>query len=401
MSVAFGGFWLWHLDLTESTLVLLGGALTTLPLALQETPAAATHGRSIVVTKRSLILAVWALAVFVGLFYAYGESFNMLATVCLVVPAVLALSRLWGARRRRLELGLLRHPLGRELRPHLVQMLNVWLCCVLLGSVIAAGGTHFARIAFSFTGAQHNALIASFVAGLVLLAALALVPLRRVHLATNVVVSLLSGFLVVQLAGISTTRPDAVVLDSPLVGEWFVLNGGNSVLLNGHSANESNALDFVRLEANGRTHTGGTSASLTAYAGFGWPLLAPADGEVVEVTDTNPDSPPGTNSDYPNHLVIDIGGGRYVALGHLKQGSVTVVVGDTVRAGQRIAAVGNNGHSNEPHLHLQVQDSAAGTDANRTYPIVFRNTAISRGGVWPFGDARQPRTGDLVTGHRS
>jgi hypothetical protein len=282
-----------------------------------------------------------------------------------------------------------------------VQVLNVWLCCVLLGAVIAAGGTHFARIAFSFTGAQHHALIACFSAGLVLLAVLALVPLRRVHLATNVVVSLLSGFLVVQLASISTTRSDAVVLDSPLVGDWFVLNGGHSVLLNGHSANESNALDFVRLGANGRTHTGGTSASLSEYAGFGWPLLAPADGEVVEVTDINPDSPPGTNSDYPNHLVIDIGGGRYVALGHLKQGSVTVEVGDTVRAGQQIAAVGNNGHSNEPHLHLQVQNSAAGTDADRTYPVVFRNTAISRGGVWPFGDAREPRTGDLVEGSRS
>jgi murein DD-endopeptidase MepM/ murein hydrolase activator NlpD len=170
--------------------------------------------------------------------------------------------------------------------------------------------------------------------------------------------------------------------------------------LNGHSANESNALDFVRFGANGRTHTGGTSASLAEYAGFGSPLLAPDDGEVVEVTDGNPDSPPGTNSDHSNHLVIDIGGGRYVAMGHLKQGSVTVEVGDAVRNGQPIAAVGNNGHSNEPHLHLQVQDSAAGTDAERTYPIVFRDVDINRGGAWPFGDAREPRTGDLVEGHQ-
>ena len=77
-------------------------------------------------------------------------------------------------------------------------------------------------------------------------------------------------------------------------------------------------------------------------------------------------------------------------MAHLKQGSVTVRVGDIVRRGQPLAAVGNNGHSNEPHLHLQVQDSPAGADADRTYPMVFRNVHITRGGAWPVG--RQPRS---------
>ena len=36
MSAAFAWFWLWHYDLTESTLVLVGGALIALPLALQD-----------------------------------------------------------------------------------------------------------------------------------------------------------------------------------------------------------------------------------------------------------------------------------------------------------------------------------------------------------------------------
>ena len=189
---------------------------------------------------------------------------------------------------------------------------------------------------------------------------------------------------------------DPVVLDSPLAGEWFVLNGGRSVLLNGHSPNESNAVDFLQLGANGRTHTGGGDAPLTAYAGFGSPVLAPADGRIVEVTDGYADTPPGTNGDHANHLVIDIGGGRYVVLAHLKQGSVTVQVGDVVRRGQPLAAVGNNGHTNEPHLHLQVQDSPAGMDADRTYPMVFRNVHITRGGAWPWGDSRELRTGDLV-----
>ena len=171
----------------------------------------------------------------------------MLTAVCVVLPLVLAASRAWGARRGRLELGLLRHPLRREVRPHLVQGLNIWLCCALLGGVLAAGGAHYARIGFSLNAAQFDVVIAAFAAGLVLLAALALVPRRRVYVATNVVVALLSGFLAVQLVQISVPRTDAVVLDSPLAGEWFVFNGGRSVLLNGHSPNESNAVDFLRL----------------------------------------------------------------------------------------------------------------------------------------------------------
>ena len=211
------------------------------------------------VTKRSLILALWGLVVFVYLYYAYGQSFNMLAGVCVVLPLVLAASRVWGARRGRIEFGLLRHPLRREVRPHLVQALNIWLCCALLGGVLAAGGTHFARIWLSLDHAQFDVMLATFAAGLVLLAALAFVPRRRVYVATNVVVALLSGFLALQLAQVSVSRADAVVLDSPLAGEWFVLNGGRSVLLNGHSPNESNAVDFLRLGANGRTHTGGSA----------------------------------------------------------------------------------------------------------------------------------------------
>jgi hypothetical protein len=72
---------------------------------------------------------------------------------------------------------------------------------------------------------------------------LALVPRRRIYLASNVVVALLSGFLTVQLIQISVPAADPVMLESPLAGEWYVLNGGHSLLLNGHSPNESNAIE--------------------------------------------------------------------------------------------------------------------------------------------------------------
>jgi hypothetical protein len=396
MSAAFAWFWLWHLDLSEPALVAIAGALIASPLALQESGGNAARSRTVVVTKRSSILGLWGLVIFVDLSYEYGQTLNMLATVCVVLPLVLAASRAWGARRGHVELGLLRHPLRREMRPQLLQGLNIWLCCALLGAVLAAGGLHYARFLFSWNVGQFDAVVAVFIGGLVLLGALATIPRRRVHVATNAVVALLSGYLAVQLVTVSDSPADVVVLDSPLTGEWFVYNGGRSVLVNGHSPNESNAIDFARLGANGRTHTGGGGAPLRNYAGYGWPLLAPADGRIVQAADGVPDNLPGINGDYANQLVIDIGGGRYVSMAHLQQGSVTVGVGDAVRRGQPLAAVGNNGHSNEPHLHLQVQDSVAASNADRTFPMVFRNVHITRGGAWPWGDSRELRAGDLV-----
>lgn len=393
----FGWFWLWHMDLGASTLVVIAAGVIALPLALQESGAAsAARERTVVVTRRSLILANLALVTLVFLDDDGGVWPYALAAACVVVPLALAVSRASAARQGGLELGLLRHPLRREVRAHLVQGLNVWLCCVMLAALVAAGGMHIARIWLSLNEAQFTVLIAAFVGGVVLLATLAIVPRRRVNIATNAFVAVLSGFLAVPLAPLTVAPSDAVLVDSPLAGEWFVQNGGRTILINGHQAGETNAVDFQLMGANGRTHTGGSDAPLSEYVGFGMPVLAPADGRIVEVTDHHPDNPPGTNGDSANHLVIDIGNDRYVALAHLMQSSVTVQVGDDVRTGQQIAALGNNGHSDAPHLHFQVQDSPAGQNADHTYPMLFRNAHITRGGLWPWGDSRELHSGDLV-----
>lgn len=171
---------------------------------------------------------------------------------------------------------------------------------------------------------------------------------------------------------------------------------GNSVLLNGHSPNEINAVDFRKLGPNGLSHTGGDRARLEDYDGFGAPVLAPADGRIVEVVDGNADTPAGTNGDQANLVMLDIGDGRLVVLAHLQQGSALVRVGDEVQSGDPLSALGNSGHTNEPHLHMQVQDSRASSDADRTYPMAFRNVQITRGGAWPWSDERILRTGDIV-----
>lgn len=98
--------------------------------------------------------------------YLRGQTFNQLAAVCVILPLALGASRAWGARRGRVEVGLLRHPLRREVRAHLLQGLNIWLCCALLGGVLAAGGLHFLRVVLSFTAGQLDVVLAAFAAGL-------------------------------------------------------------------------------------------------------------------------------------------------------------------------------------------------------------------------------------------
>ena len=59
-------------------------------------------------------------------------------------------------------------------------------------------------------------------------------PRRRISLAFNVLVALGSLFLVLQLAQLERGPEEAVVIDRPFEGLWFVASGGRSALVNGH-----------------------------------------------------------------------------------------------------------------------------------------------------------------------
>jgi murein DD-endopeptidase MepM/ murein hydrolase activator NlpD len=132
---------------------------------------------------------------------------------------------------------------------------------------------------------------------------------------------------------------------------------------------------------------------------------------VSYVLDGLPDQPIGSVDEHHpsgNSLVIDIGGGRHVMMGHLRQDSITVRSGDRVREGQPIARVGNSGHSSAPHLHIQAQTlpiaigDIRATDLPqmlrtlRTYPLLFRDADLVRGGAETRPDAIDPRRGDII-----
>jgi len=58
-----------------------------------------------------------------------------------------------------------------------------------------------------------------------------------------------------------------------------------------------------------------------------------------------------------NHVILDLGGGVYAVLAHLRRGSMRVDEGERVRPGEPVAECGNSGNSSEPHLHFQLMDS--------------------------------------------
>ena len=368
-------------------------------------------GRSspVVLRKTNLLLALLGLLVLVG---AYWVGFlpallpEALALLILTLSLVTAASRAWYARRGGLEYGLLRHPFCRELRPYLLQWLNHWLFLALFGAALLAG-------TFAIVPAQvgslfslplpelipYQPLLVALGVGALVMAALALVPRRRVQVATNVLLAIGTVFLTIHLVRIYTPPADPVAIDPPLAGEWAMLAGGRSTLLSNHYSTPfvRDAFDFVRL-VDGRGYEGDPKRAESWY-GFGEPVLAPANGTVVSVSDVHPDEPigkTGLTPSYGNHVLLEISNHRHAMLAHLKQGSAQVSKGERVQLGQRIATVGDSGDSLWPHLHFHVQEGPDLDHQARTVPMVFRDVLLIRNGRESTPSEADLRRGDRV-----
>jgi murein DD-endopeptidase MepM/ murein hydrolase activator NlpD len=174
------------------------------------------------------------------------------------------------------------------------------------------------------------------------------------------------------LAGLGPRPPGPgyVPLALPFLGEWRCTQGyadGGPT----HQGPWGQALDFVVADPNGRTYQN-EGLLLSDYYCFDKPVLAPADGVVVEVIQHLPDNPIGqvdTHQNWGNTVVLRHRAGLYTQLSHLRAHSVRVQAGQAVRRGEVLAACGSSGRSPEPHLHFQVQAAPAIGSPTVAYPL--------------------------------
>jgi hypothetical protein len=184
---------------------------------------------------------------------------------------------------------------------------------------------------------------------------------------------------------------DPVVLAPPLYGEnWLDGNGccgvsahrGAVSPLNGALwAPERFAIDFIQLDDQDRLYSGPID-QLSSYAYYGAEIHAVAPGRVVAVVDDLPEQTPGTAptglpvDEYGgNHVVQDIGGGRFAFYAHIQTNGVKVEVGDELETGDVVGLLGNTGNTDAPHLHFHVMD---GPDplASNGLPFVFGSLSL-------------------------
>lgn len=184
-------------------------------------------------------------------------------------------------------------------------------------------------------------------------------------------------------------------LEYPFTGSWLVQNSpADRVPSHGTQLfGTSYAIDFTPVDGNGQSARMSLAALFRPeppehFAGFGRAVRAPVSGLVYAAHDGETDH--AAFRGFPsigyaatqarrvregwvglagNHVIME-SEGVFVALCHLKRGSVSVHPGQLVQHADVVGLCGNSGNSTEPHLHVQAMDSADPERASAV-PISF------------------------------
>ncbi len=173
----------------------------------------------------------------------------------------------------------------------------------------------------------------------------------------------------------ASDRP--LVLQPPFADTWRVVAGGPDPRHNRHQAvtDQYFAYDFIR----------------DAGKSWGESILAPCDGLIVHVENRQEDAPPDERRHnrarpFGNYVSIETPRG-YVILANLKQGSVNVRVGESVRTGDEIGRCGNSGDTHGAHLQVHAQDQPSqALGSAHGVPIAFVNRGSGEPMLLEFGD---------------
>ena len=184
-------------------------------------------------------------------------------------------------------------------------------------------------------------------------------------------------------------------LSLPVLGEWMISQGYDGTIT--HKGEWSKAIDFVILDEQMKTFQLPGNTPENFYC-FNKPVIAPADGIVIEIIDYIEDNEIGKNNttqNWGNTIIIKHAPNLFSKLSHLKQYSVKVKKDCFVRKGDIIALCGNSGRSPEPHLHFQLQTTPHIGSKTLHYPL--SNFYSRKENQLSFNNISVPEEGSFVS----
>ena len=185
-----------------------------------------------------------------------------------------------------------------------------------------------------------------------------------------------------------------IVIGPPVYGDrWVAVNAASNTSIHRRTPLVVNgqlyfaqryAIDLIQLDATGQPYQGDPARNEN-WLCHGQPLLAVADGVVLEVRDGIPENVPNQPPVVPisldtvagNYAVLDLGNGRYADYAHMIPGSVRVRPGGVLRQGDVVGLLGNSGNSTAPHLHFHVTDGPSFVGADGV-PYAFDRIGIRK-----------------------
>ncbi len=300
-----------------------------------------------------LFVAAFLLLLMIAAAYL-GILMNFLLLLLFACLAVGVVMRIVSLARKRTYLGIWKRSEYPQARPYLLQAILRSCFWVAVGLTV-----YFSVIPIQFSTSVWRAVMVQLWGVVVLLCFLELLPPKRIPWVANGVWVVIFLFLTVEFVKINlppAPTKESVVATIPFFGDWYTFHGGNSCLINHHyfAGSQRFALDLILPEDGPLPLLGETD--LAKYRTFGQTLLAPVDGQVVDLEGDMDDRPIGSmDPAHPagNYVPIQSPSGYYVLLAHLQKGSLLVQQDQEVVAGQPIAKCGNSGNTSQPHLHIQ------------------------------------------------
>jgi hypothetical protein len=204
------------------------------------------------------------------------------------------------------------------------------------------------------------------------------------------------GTVTATAAPVAVGGPTQLVIDAPLRGQRYIAGDGccdstrhvrATLAVNGRAFDAQRfAIDWEALDSEGKIYVGDRKDP-RSYVIYGKPVYAVADARVIAAVDEMDDSPVGAlpaglsiDRADGNHVVLDLGGGRYALYAHLAPHTVRVRTGQHVHRGEVLGKVGTSGNSSEPHLHFQVTDGPS-TFLSDGMPYLLRRFGATRSGA--------------------